>query len=74
MEMAGSLHTIVGLTIVCKNSCEINWLDPEPIIGSSDYATYMEEVQRIQQGVDFYRGYHQPPNELEYRRLCEGSP
>jgi hypothetical protein len=56
-----------------NSSCEINWLDPEPSSESSnyDYEAYMEELQRIEQRINFYRGYHQPPTEEEYRRLCE---
>ena len=56
-------------------SCEINWLDPE--------SKQNENVERFDetcifwslgQGVeiDFFSGYHEPPNELEYLRLCEG--
>ena len=54
-----------------NSSCEINWLDPEPSSESSNYEAYMEELQRIEQRINFYRGYHQPPTEEEYRRLCE---
>jgi hypothetical protein len=53
-------------------SCEINWLDPEPSRESSDYETYVQELQRIEQYIAFYIGYLQPPTESEYRRLCEG--
>ncbi len=52
-------------------SCEINWLDPEPCRESSDYATYIDDLRRIEQHIDFYRGYFQPPTEQQYRRLCE---
>lgn len=54
-------------------SCEINWLDPVPSTESDDYGTYMKELQRFVRRNDFtlYRGYHQPPNEEEYYRLCE---
>jgi hypothetical protein len=55
-----------------RHSCEINWLDLEPDSESSDYEACMEELQRIEERVDFYRTYRQPPNEEEYRRLCEG--
>eukprot|EP00985_Skeletonema_marinoi_P007725 scaffold3445_cov80-Skeletonema_marinoi.AAC.6 len=53
-------------------SCEINWFDPEP--SSDDEATYFEklQLQRIEQRIDFYRGYHEPPNQQQYCRLCEG--
>jgi len=54
-----------------RHSCEINWLDPEPSSKSSDYETYIEELQRFEQLIDVYRGYHEPPNEQQYRRLCE---
>eukprot|EP00985_Skeletonema_marinoi_P007723 scaffold3445_cov80-Skeletonema_marinoi.AAC.4 len=52
------------------HSCEINWLDPEPSRESSDYEAYTEDLQRIEQRIDFYRGYHEPPTEQQYRRLC----
>eukprot|EP00984_Skeletonema_dohrnii_P036431 scaffold37414_cov255-Skeletonema_dohrnii-CCMP3373.AAC.1 len=52
--------------------CEINWLDPEPSRESSDYETYVEDLQRIEQHISFYRGFHEPPTEMEYRRLCDG--
>ncbi len=54
---------------LCYHSCEINWLDPES--RSDDCETYEEDLRSIEQCIDFYRGYHQPPNELDYRRLCE---
>eukprot|EP00984_Skeletonema_dohrnii_P032408 scaffold26504_cov228-Skeletonema_dohrnii-CCMP3373.AAC.15 len=56
------------------HSCEINWLDPEPSRDSSGYEDYIEELQFIEGELDtdFYRGYHEPPTEMEYRRLCEG--
>ncbi len=49
--------------------CEVNWLDPEPERESDDYAKYIEDLQVIQHQVGFYRGFHQPPTEEEYRRL-----
>eukprot|EP00984_Skeletonema_dohrnii_P032399 scaffold26504_cov228-Skeletonema_dohrnii-CCMP3373.AAC.6 len=55
-----------------RQSCEINWLDPEPSSESSDYEAYMEEMHRIEQRINFYRGYNKPPNAVEYRRLCGG--
>jgi hypothetical protein len=54
-----------------KNSCEVIWLDPEPDSKSSDYATYIEELQEINSEVKMYRGFHQPPTEEEYSRLYE---
>ncbi len=53
------------------NPCEVNWLDPEPDRDSSEYEIYVEELRKMRQ-VNFYRGFHQPPTEEEYRRLCEG--
>jgi len=53
------------------NSCDINWLDPEPSSQSGDYETYIEGLESLQWRVDFYRGYSQPPTLAEYRRLCE---
>jgi len=54
------------------HSCEINWLDPEPISESDGYEAYIEDLQRIEQHINFYRGYYEPPTAEEYRRLCEG--
>ena len=58
---------------VDAHSCEINWLDPAPSSESSDHEAYIEDLQRFEQRTDkdFYRGYHHPPNEEQYRRLCE---
>jgi hypothetical protein len=50
------------------DSCEVNWLDPEPDRESSDYGNYIEELEEISQ-VTFYRGFHQPPTEEEYLEL-----
>eukprot|EP00985_Skeletonema_marinoi_P020648 scaffold12330_cov83-Skeletonema_marinoi.AAC.27 len=52
--------------------CEINWLDPEPSSESDDYEAYIEDLQRIEQHINFYRGYNEPPTAEEYRRLCDG--
>jgi hypothetical protein len=52
-------------------SCEINWLDPEPEKESSDYEMYVQELKYNQEGVVFYSGYHGPPTEEEYNRLCD---
>eukprot|EP00984_Skeletonema_dohrnii_P024924 scaffold14060_cov71-Skeletonema_dohrnii-CCMP3373.AAC.1 len=54
-----------------RHSCEINWLDPEPSSDSSDYVAYIEDLQRVERNIDFYRGYYNPPTEDEYNRLCE---
>lgn len=51
-----------------RDSCEINWLDPEPV--NTSYS-YIEELQCIKKEIDFYKGYYEPPTELEYNRLCE---
>jgi hypothetical protein len=53
------------------NTCEVNWLDPEPDRDSSDYEEYIEGLQEIERRVGFYRGFHQPPTEEEYRRLLD---
>ena len=47
------------------------WIDPEPDKDSSDYAKYVEELQEIENEVDLYKGFHQPPTEEEYIALCE---
>jgi len=48
--------------------CEVNWLDPEPDRESSNYGQYIEELQKIENEVWFYKGLHQPPTEEEYNR------
>jgi hypothetical protein len=54
------------------NPCEVNWLDPEPDSENTDYDEYIEELQEINSQVHMFRGFHQPPTEEEYIRLCEG--
>ena len=53
--------------------CEVNWLDPEPDRESSDYDEYIEELQKIerQRQRSLFRGFHQPPTEEQFIRLCE---
>ncbi len=51
--------------------CEVNWLDPEPDRGSSDYEKYLRELQVINCRVTLYSGFHQPPTEEEYNRLVD---
>ena len=65
------LPTLVGLTIVCKNSCEINWLGPEPDRENSGYEVYDQELQSMQEDIFCFEGYHQPPAQDDYKRLCE---
>lgn len=55
------------------NLCEINWLDPEPSSDSCDYEAYIEKLWLIEQNINFKRGYHHPPTEEEYLRLCDGA-
>ena len=52
--------------------CAVNWLDAEPDRESSDYEEYIEELEEMNTfEVQFYRGFHQPPTEEEYRRLID---
>ncbi len=51
-----------------SDSCEVNWLDPEPDRESSDYAKYIEILGMIESRVS-YRGFYEPPTRDEYRRL-----
>jgi hypothetical protein len=52
-----------------SNPCEVNWLDPEPDKGSSDYSKYIQDLQELERKVDRYRGFYQPPTEEEYNEL-----
>ena len=50
--------------------CQVNWLDPEPILGNSAYEKYVEELEEINKGSDLYRWYSLlPPTEVEFRRM-----
>ena len=53
------------------NPCEVNWLDPEPDRESPDYTKYIQDLERINLQVKFYKGFHEPPSEEEYTRLYE---
>mmetsp|Transcript_30168 Transcript_30168/g.51349 ORF Transcript_30168/g.51349 Transcript_30168/m.51349 type:complete len:136 (-) Transcript_30168:98-505(-) len=51
---------------------EVNWLDPLPAKGSSEYQSFIEALQDMQSDMDsypFFRGYHQPPTEEVFNRL-----
>ena len=54
-----------------NESCEVNWLDPEPDRGSGDYKKYLRELQVINCRVTLYSGFHQPPSEEEFNRLVD---
>ena len=54
-----------------NDSCEVNWLDPEPDSKSSDYDEYIEKLQSINSEVDFYQGFYHPPTQEECRRLYD---
>lgn len=49
--------------------CEVNWIDPEPDKESSDYETYLKELQALEQEVGSFKGFHEPPTEEEYHRV-----
>ncbi len=53
------------------NSCEIQWLDPEPSRESNGYYDYIQELESIQDDIFCFEGYDQPPTAEEYNRLCE---
>ena len=51
---------------------EVNWLDPLPAKGSSEYQSYTEALQDMQSRMDrfpFFKGFHQPPTEAVFKRL-----
>ena len=54
-----------------QDPCEVNWLDPEQDRESSDYEEYIRRLRQIDGEIGMYRGFHQPPTEEEYHRLCE---
>eukprot|EP00985_Skeletonema_marinoi_P028043 scaffold23834_cov158-Skeletonema_marinoi.AAC.3 len=52
-------------------TCEVNWLDPEPRKESNDYEKYLEELHKIEERTFFFRGFNQPPTSEQYHRLLE---
>ncbi len=53
---------------------EMNWLDPLPAKGNSDYQRYFKSVGKIESYRDrfpFFKGYHEPPSESVYLRLAQ---
>jgi hypothetical protein len=67
VEVGSRLGYRWGAASFSRNPCEVNWLDPEPDTGSSDYGKYIEELEQINGEVNVFRGFHQPPTEEEYR-------
>jgi hypothetical protein len=57
-----------------QSPCEVNWLDPEPDRESSNYEEYIAKLQEINNEVQLYRGFHQPPTQEEYQGLIEALP
>ncbi len=58
-------------TTSSEDSCEVNWLDPEPDRESADHRIYMEELQEIEGQVTTFKGFHQPPTQEEFERIVE---
>ena len=50
-------------------TCEINWLEPEPDRESDDYVKYEIQLTSLQLELSFFRGYHNPPTRDEFNRL-----
>lgn len=50
-------------------SCEINWLDSEPVLGTEDYEECQKELQNSKDSESFYKGHWKPPTEEEYRKM-----
>jgi hypothetical protein len=61
---------------VGSSPCEINWMpwSPEPDRESSDYETYIQELQELEKEKDLFKGFYQPPTQEEYDRLIEALP
>lgn len=52
-----------------SNSCEVNWLDPEPDRESSGYKAYIRELHSIQDEIFCFQGIislHQKKNTSDY--------
>jgi len=54
--------------------CEVNWLDPKPSRGSSDFEKYSKALNEIERkvnsrGTKLLRGFYEPPTEEEFHRL-----
>ena len=50
----------------------MNWLDPEPERGSSDFEIYKEDLECLDCDMynSYFSGYYLPPTENEYKQMC----
>ena len=53
-------------------SCDINWMDEEPLDGDNGFEEYQEELQELEgYGQGFFNDFTlHPPNEKEYNKVC----
>ena len=59
---------------VSGGSCEPNWIDPAPDPSDENYGVYLEEFEKIDRDVDFYRGFTKPPTQEEHLQLNSEIP
>ena len=64
----GDIHNYLDDVNVFE-TCEINWLEPEPDRGSSDYEEYCYQLRSLPEEISFFSGYHNPPTADEYYQL-----
>ena len=64
----GDIHNYLDDVNVFE-TCEINWLEPEPDRESSDYEEYCHQLRSLPEEISFFSGYHNPPTEDEYYQL-----
>jgi len=55
-----------------EQSCDINWMDEEPLDGDDGFEEYKEELQELEgYGQGFFNSFTlHPPNEKEYHNIC----
>jgi hypothetical protein len=68
---AGTRYGYQWTTKHTGDSCEVNWLDPEPDRESAGYGKYMEELQKIEGEINYFKGFHQPPTQEEFESIWE---
>ncbi len=66
----GGIHNYLDDVNVFE-TCEINWLEPEPDRESSDYEEYYYQLRSLPEKISFFSGYHNPPTEDEYNQLLK---
>jgi hypothetical protein len=55
-------------------SCEVIWMDPAPDPSDERHDVYLQELNKINQDVVFYKGFFAPPSQEEHLRRNQEMP